>query len=130
MAKTIDLYIDQGVDFSAIMPPLTLPNGTVQSLVDYTFLAYIRRSYATIFAVQMVATALTPVTQGIIMLSLGPGETAGLAPTRYVYDVVIEDILGIKTKVFEGLAIVNPGVSSKPKTTLISPYVPEDYGGL
>jgi hypothetical protein len=71
-------------------------------------------------------------TNGIITVTLTNSETSGLAPTRWVYDVTVESPSpdNIVIKVFEGLATVNPGVSSKPNTTLLTPYIPEDYGGL
>lgn len=130
MAKLIDLYIDQGSDFSATLPPVNNPDGTVFDLTNYSVVCQIRRSYATSFAVQMTTSIPDP-TNGVIILSLSSTQTVGLVPTRYVYDVVIEqhDTSHV-IKVFEGLAVVNPGVSSKPNTTLLTPYVPEDFGGL
>ncbi len=130
MAKLIDLYIDQGSDFSATLPPVTKPDGTVLNLTGYTAKCQIRRSYATNFAVQLTTTIPTPA-NGVIVLSLPSSQTSGLSPFRYVYDVIIEEVAtSFITKVFEGLVIVNPGVSSKPNTTLLTPYVPDDYGGL
>jgi hypothetical protein len=129
MAKSIDLYIDQGSDFLVTLPAVTAANGSVVDLTTYTAVCQIRRSYASLDAVQLVVTIPNP-SNGIIVLSLVKTETVGLTPTRYVYDVVITDANGKATKVFEGLMVVNPGVSGKPNTTLLTPYVPDDYGGL
>jgi hypothetical protein len=129
VAKILDIYIDQGSDFTATFPPVTDNGGNVVDLTGYTAVCQIRRSYATVFAVQMNIDN-TEFSDGIITISLPNSETGGLTPTRYVYDVNITDTHGIVTKVFEGLATVNPGVSSKPNTTLLTPYIPEDYGGL
>lgn len=130
MAKTIDLYIDQGSDFVATFPPVTDNNGRVIDLTGYTVVCQIRRSYATVFAVQLVIDS-SEFSDGLITITLPNVETSGLTPTRYVYDVTIQDPTeNLVIKAFEGLATVNPGVSSKPNTTLLSPYVPEDYGGL
>ena len=130
MAKVIDIYIDQGSDFTATFPPVTDNTGNVVDLSGYTAVCQIRRSYATIYAVQMTIDD-SEFAEGVITITLDNGETAGLAPTRWVYDITIQDpINSTVVKVFEGLATVNPGVSSKPNTTLLTPYIPDDYGGL
>jgi hypothetical protein len=134
MAKVIDLYIDQGSDFTATFPPVTDNTGSVVDLTGYTAACYIRRSYATEYAVAMTIDD-SRFDEGIITIGLSNTETAGLINglimTRWVYDVAItETVTGDVTKVFEGLATVNPSVTSKPDTILLSPYIPEDYGGL
>lgn len=130
MAKVIDIYIDQGSDFVATFPPVTDNTGNVLDLTGYTVTCRIRRSYATVFAVELTVDD-AQFSQGIITITLANLETAGLTPTRWVYDVIIEEpINSTVTKVFEGLATVNPGVSSKPNTTLLTPYIPDDFGGL
>ena len=133
MAKNIDIYIDQGSDFMATFPPVTDNNGVAVDLTDpspYIVKCLIRRSYATIFAVEMTVDE-SQFSDGIITIELSNSETAGLVATRWVYDVTIEEpINNTVVKVFEGLATVNPGVSSKPNTTLLTPYIPDDYGGL
>jgi hypothetical protein len=130
MAKVIDIYIDQGSDFTATFPPVTDNVGNIVDLTNYTVVCQIRRSYATVYAVQMTIDD-SQFTEGVITITLTNGATSGLFPTRWVYDITIQDpINSIVVKVFEGLATVNPGVSSKPNTTLLTPYIPEDYGGL
>ena len=131
MAISLDLYIDQGADFTAILPPVTDATGTVVDLTTYTTESQLRRSYSTLVAVQ-IAAAITDPTGGVITLSMGNTDTAGLDPLRYVYDVIIisasPDL--IRTKVFDGLIYVNPGVTDKPNTTLLTPYLPDDWGGI
>lgn len=135
MAKSLDLYIDQGSDFLAVLPPVTNPNGSVFNLTGYTAACFIRRSYATPYAVT-VTTDITNSAQGLIRLKLLAAETSGLQSSvlhtaRWVYDVIVTEIsTGIVTRVFEGLVIINPSVTSKPDSILLTPYIPEDYGGL
>lgn len=129
MAQSLDLYIDQGSDFVAVLPPVTNPNGSVLNLTSYAPSCLMRRSFATAFAVAVTAT-VSNATAGVITLSLPNNETIGLDSTRWVYDVVITDNGGLVTKVFEGMVIVNPAVTSKPNTTLLTPYVPDDWGGI
>jgi hypothetical protein len=139
MSKLIDIYIDQNADFLATMPPITDNCGNVVDLTYYTVTSQMRRSYTTQFAIQLNVTypilndsGLPDPTQGIIILSLPAIETSGLVNTRYVYDIVITDNYQSRPtmRVFEGLAYVNAGVTTNLDTIMISPYVPEDYGGL
>lgn len=130
MAQLIDIYIDQGSDFTATFLPVTDLAGHVIDLTNYTVVCQIRRSYATVFAVELVVNS-TRFSEGIITITLPNTQTAGLVSTRWVYDVTIQDpINNLVSRVFEGLATVNPSVSSKPNTTLLTPYVPDDYGGI
>ena len=129
MAINLDLYIDQGTDWTATLPPVTSASGNVVDLTTYTVASQLRRSYASIYAVQITTTVSSPTT-GVIALSMVNTETGGLDPLRYVYDVIIIDSSLNRTKVFDGLIIVNPGVTDKPNTTLLTPYMPDDFGGL
>lgn len=131
MAINEDLYIDQGSDFLAQMPPVTNTAGTVVDLTTYTAACQMRRSYGSIYAINVTATITDP-TEGIITLSMLNSETQGLSPLRYVYDVTIISASDppIITKVFDGLIIVNPGVTDKPVTNIVVPYIPDDFGGI
>jgi hypothetical protein len=130
MALSLDLYIDQGSDFLAVLPPVTNPDGTVFNLTGYTPTCLMRLSYATQYAVSITAS-VTNATEGIITLSMDNVETAGLNSTRWVYDLIITNVgTSFVTRIFEGIITVNPAVTSKPNTTLLTPYVPDDWGGV
>ena len=135
MAKTIDLYIDQGSDFLAILPPVTRPNGSVLNLTGYTASAVMRRSFSGELAVEFTST-VTNAAQGLITLSLGNDITIDLLTIyagigdRWVYDVVLTDGSAKITKIFEGQVFVNPGATSNVLLPLTIPYLPEDFGGI
>jgi hypothetical protein len=137
MARSYDLYLDAGSDFVMPLPPVTAINGTPVNLTGFTVQSYLRRSYASDFAVAFTATITNP-TAGIITLSMAADDTveidtpySGLtAANRWVYDVVITSGSNVITKVFDGMVTVNPAVTAKLNTNFISPYVPEDFGGI
>lgn len=129
MSKSINIYIEQGSDFLAVFPPVTNPNGTVMNLTGYTVIAQLRRGYTSHNAVQFVST-ITNAPGGVITLTMVNTHTGGLTPLRHVYDVIVISSAQVRTKVFEGLCIVNPGVTDKPNTTLLTPNIPDDYGGI
>jgi len=129
MSIELDIYVDQGSDFSANFPPVTRPDGTVFNLTGYTAQCQIRRGYASRDAIQMVTTIPTPA-NGIINISMLNEFTAGLSPLRYVYDCIIISSGNVRNRVFDGLCIVNPGVTDKPNTNLLTPNIPDDWGGI
>tara|TARA_B100000424_G_scaffold215014_1_gene172841 strand:- start:122 stop:457 length:336 start_codon:yes stop_codon:yes gene_type:complete len=109
MAAVSNLYIDQGADFSTTIS-LTDSNGNILSLTGYTALAQIRKTYGSSTIAATFGTALVAAT-GQITLSLTDTVTGAMDSGRYVYDVLITDSSGDKTRILEGQATVTPSVS-------------------
>ena len=109
MAALSNIYIDQGADFSTIIS-LTDSNGDVLDLTGYTALAQIRKTYGSTTIAGTFATALVANT-GQLTLSLTDVITGAMGSGRYVYDVLLTDGSGDKTRVLEGQAILTPSVS-------------------
>ena len=109
MAAVSNLYIDQGADFSTTIS-LTDSNGQVLSLTGYTALGQIRKTYGSSTVAATFGTALTAAT-GQITLTLTDTVTGGMDSGRYVYDIIITDSSGDKTRILEGQATVTPSVS-------------------
>ena len=109
MAALSNIYIDQGSDFSTIIS-LTDSNGDVLNLTGYTALAQIRKTYGSTTIAGTFTTILTA-DSGQLTMSLADTVTAAMTSGRYVYDVLLTDGSGDKTRVLEGQAILTPGVS-------------------
>ena len=109
MAAVSNLYIDQGADFSTTIS-LTDSNGNILSLTGYTALAQIRKTYGSSTIAATFGTSLVAAT-GQITLSLTDTVTGAMDSGRYVYDVLITDSSGDKTRILEGQATVTPSVS-------------------
>ena len=71
----------------------------------------IRKTYQSSTATTFTSAFVSPRTTGQITISLTDVQTAALEDGRYVYDLVITDSSGIKTRVVEGIATVSPSVS-------------------
>lgn len=111
MAKTVDLYIDQGTDFVAIMPAIVSSNNVVVDLTGYSVSGHMRRSHATTNPNNIVAFDISipdPET-GVIRLELAATDTLALVAVRWVYDIVLVTGTGDSIKVFDGIVTVNPG---------------------
>ena len=109
MAAVSNLYIDQGADFSTTIS-LTDSNGDVLSLTGYSALGQIRKTYGSSTVAATFGTSLTAAT-GQITLTLTDTVTGGMSSGRYVYDIIITDSSGDKTRILEGQATITPSVS-------------------
>jgi hypothetical protein len=110
MATISNLFIDQDADFTTTVT-VNDSNGTALDLTSYTALAMIRKTYQSSTATTFTSAFVSPRTTGQITISLTDTQTAALESGRYVYDLVITDASGNKTRVVEGIATVNPSVS-------------------
>ena len=109
MAALSNIYIDQGADFTTVIS-LTDSNDDALNLTGYTALAQIRKTYGSTTVAAAFGTVLTS-DSGQISLTLTDTVTAAMTSGRYVYDVLLTDGSGDKTRVLEGQAVLTPGVS-------------------
>ena len=110
MATISNLFIDQDADFTTTVT-VNDSAGSALDLTNYTALAMLRKSYQSSTATTFTSAFVSPRTTGQITISLTDTQTAALESGRYVYDLVIIDSSGNKTRVVEGIATVNPSVS-------------------
>ena len=110
MATISNLFINQDTDFSTTVT-VNDSSGSALNLTSYTALAMIRKTYQSTTATTFTSTFAADRTTGQITISLTYAQTALLEDGRYVYDLVVTDNSGIKTRVVEGIATVTPGVS-------------------
>lgn len=110
MATITNIFIDQGATFSTSVT-VTESDDSSFDLTNYTALAQLRKTYESLTSVDFSTTISSSPTSGVISLELTSTQTAALEPGRYVYDLVITSNGGIKTRVIEGIATVNPSVS-------------------
>jgi len=110
MAAAHNLYIDQGTDFNAQIT-IYNDNNSPWDLTGYTGTAKIRKSYYSSTSVDFTVSFATVRTTGTIILDLTSSQTTNMEHGRYVYDVVITNGAGKKTRVIEGIVTINPGVT-------------------
>ena len=110
MATISNIFIDQGANFSTTVT-IEDGNSSALDLTGYTALAQIRKTYQSTTATDFTSTFDADRTTGLITISLTDTQTAALEEGRYVYDLLITDLSGTKTRVVEGIVTVNPSVS-------------------
>jgi len=110
MAAVKNLYIDQGSDFNA---QITIydDNNLPWDLTGYTGEAKIKKSYYSSTSVNFTLSFAASRLTGTVVLELNSSQTSSLEQGRYLYDILIEDEYGKKTRVLEGIVTINPGVT-------------------
>lgn len=105
----VNIVIEQGTDYQEVFT-VNNPDGSPLNLTGYTAAAKMRKfpdsSTSTSFNVGIVSTA------GQVVVSIANTITTQLKGGRYYYDVIItEGSTGKKSKVVDGMVIVNPSES-------------------
>lgn len=110
MATVSDIYIDQGADWQQT---LIISDDDGPKDLDITDVAgSIKKNYQALSSTDFTVTKSLVPSSGEIVISLTNAQTAALDPGRYVYDIIITDTTnGIVTRIIEGQAIINAGVT-------------------
>ena len=109
MASISNIFIDQGATFTTTVT-VTDSSGSAVNLSGYSVAAQIRKTFLSASATAFTAS-ISNASSGEITISLSPTQTAALEAGRFVYDVLITDSSGTKTRVVEGQVTVNPSVT-------------------
>ena len=106
-----DLFLNQGEDFNT---QITLDDntGAAYNLVGFSVYSEAKTSYYTSNAALVFTSTLYNAANGIIQLSANNATSANVsARQKLVYDVILTDPTGLKTRVLEGQIYVTPGVT-------------------
>jgi hypothetical protein len=106
-----NLVINSGADFSQFFNLEGNDTNSALNLTGYGVTAQFRKWSGSSTSVSFGASITNPPTSGQIRLTLGPQQTKDLKSGRYVYDILITDNNGIKTRVIEGMVLVREGVT-------------------
>lgn len=82
----------------------------ILDITDYTFAGSLRENYTESTSVDFV-TAITDAGAGLFTISLTDVVTATMDPGTWVYDVVMTNTAGEKTRLFGGKAFVRQGAT-------------------
>jgi hypothetical protein len=110
MASFVELYCDQGTDFSVNID-LTNNDGSVINVANYTFSSSIRKSYYSANVTANLAVTIDNVANGNVALSMNSATTANIKAGRYLYDVKMKDAANVTSRVIEGIITVYPQIT-------------------
>lgn len=106
-----NIVIDAGEDFSQ---ELSLENSQdyVVNLTGYAASSYIRKHPESSKVVAGFGVSIFNPAQGQLRLSLGSSISSTIPEGRYVYDVLVTTLAGMKNIIVEGMVTVRAGITS------------------
>lgn len=112
MAEYVELYMDQGTDFSTTIQLNEENNNQAQNLFGYIVTAQLRKSLLSINATANLVCTIPQANTGEIFVELDAGNTANIPAGTYFFDVKTNDTLtGIRSRLIEGVMFVTPSIT-------------------
>lgn len=105
---SVNITIEQGEDFSATYTTLN-PDESIVTLTNYSAAGTLRKHPGATTGHSF--TTNLNVASGTITISLSSSVTKLLTPGRYYYDLFLIAPGGLRSKAFEGNALVNPSAT-------------------
>ena len=106
----VELTLDQGTTFETSVS-LANDDQTAINVTGYSFSSQIRKSYYSTNAVANLTVTVVDASTGNVKLSMTAANTANVRAGRYLYDLLMTDTGGVKTRVIEGVITVTPQVT-------------------
>jgi hypothetical protein len=106
----VELNLDQGTTFETTLS-LTNDDATTINVTNYTFTSQIRKSFYSSNASANITVSIVDAPNGNVKLAMTPANTANIKAGRYLYDVLMTDSTGVKTRVIEGIITITPRVT-------------------
>lgn len=106
-AGIYNILIEQHADYTQL---LQVKDSGNLDITNYTFAGSIRERSQSSTSVDFT-TAITDAVHGKFTISLTDTQTAAMKAGDYEYDVVMTDDSGIKTRLIQGIATVEPGIT-------------------
>jgi hypothetical protein len=105
-----NLVINAGTDFEQVFTLENTGTNSSLNLTSYTVSSQLRKHSGSSASVSFASTIVDGA-NGQVRIGLTTSSTNNLKPGRYVYDVVITDSFGKKSRVIEGMVLVREGVT-------------------
>lgn len=99
----VNLTIEKGADFTTSLKIKS--DGASVNLTGYTFSCKMRKHPTASTAYNFTATAVVPLTSGIVKIEMAKNNTSQIPIGRYFWDLLITSA-GVTTKAVKGTVIV------------------------
>jgi hypothetical protein len=109
MAKYVNLYADQGADYSVTITIDDGSSGPVD-ITGYSVFGHARKSYSSTSYYDLSPQIINAVV-GKVKFGLTNDQTDSMKPGRYVFDIEAEDTNGKRYRVIEGQVEISPGAT-------------------
>ena len=112
MAEYVELYIDQGSDFSTTVALNDDNTNLPQNVTGYIVTSSLRRSLLSPNTSANIVCSLYDAPNGEFLLTMSAGATANLRAGSYLFDVKVYDTLSAtSSRLIEGVMFVTPSVT-------------------
>lgn len=112
MAEYIELYIDQGSDFSTSITINDDNTNLPQNLYGYVVTSSLRRSLLSPNAAANLSCSVYDSANGEILVTMPAANTAALRAGSYLFDIKTYDSLsGTYNRLIEGVIFVTPSIT-------------------
>jgi len=111
MAEYVELYMDQGTDFSTTIALNDDNTNEPQNVAGYIITAQMRKSLLSANAYASFECSITDTWLGEIAIEMSAANTANIPFGRYFFDVRVTDSNSITSRLIEGLIFVSPGIT-------------------
>jgi hypothetical protein len=111
MSGYVELYMDQGSNFTNI---INLVDDTTNANINvdgYTVRSQMRRSYYSANATANLVCTVSDGSNGEITMSLGSGNTTNIKAGRYLFDLETVNTSNVTSRPLEGIITVNPNIT-------------------
>lgn len=109
MATVTNLYVDQG-SFYRTYVTVANTDGTPMDLTGYTAASQMRKSYQSTGAYNFTTSISNP-TQGRVRVELSSEQSRAIPAGKYLYDLEVTSPSGERTRVVEGIVLINPEIT-------------------
>lgn len=113
MAEYVELYMDQGADFSTTIFINNESNNTPQDLHGYVITGQLRKSLVSENATSSFVCTIPDPSLGEILIELAASNTANIVAGTYFFDIKTIDTLNanLTNRLIEGVVFVQPGIT-------------------
>ena len=102
MASKVNIVLDQGTTFNTTFT-FTDVNDNPIDFTTYTGASQMRKSYYSTDAYNFTVSLAN---NGVVSIGMSANNTTLLYPGRYLYDLEVTDINGIRSRLVEGIVTV------------------------
>jgi len=112
MSEYVELYMDQGADFSTTIQINSEDNNLAQNLTGYIVTSQMRKSLVSINATANLVCTIPDANTGEIFVELDAANTANIEAGTYFFDVKVNDtVAGLRSRLIEGIMFVTPTIT-------------------
>lgn len=111
MAEYVELYIDQGSDFSTTINLNDDNTNLPQNVFGYSVSSTLRRSLLSPNASGYLSCSVYDPANGEFLITLSSSNTANLRPGPYFFDVKVTDSTSTVTRLIEGVIYITPSIT-------------------